>query len=134
MKKQTELQRLIDQIRSNALSDQELARLLDDQRLLVIANVLLTLPAVEPSADQRSIVDAVLNVATGERAEKELMGNVTVKQLAAASLRALRSDEARRAYQTLTATFSPQELDDLDWFIEHNLTQGGRSEPGAAPH
>jgi hypothetical protein len=130
MKKQVDIQSIIDQIRSKALSEQELIDLLGDARLLIVANVLIVLPSLRLTRAQ-SVVDAVMNVATGGQSSKVLLGNITLRKLAAASLQAMSDEEAQNAFQALTATFSEQELNDLQWFIESNQLQAGEhtSEP-----
>ncbi|MCG8346239.1 MAG: hypothetical protein MI924_00480 [Chloroflexales bacterium] len=128
MRKHTDIQKLIDRIRSKALSDQELVDLLGDERLLVVANVLMTLPSI-PLTNARPVVDAVLKVAYGNQSHKVLLGTVSLRKLAALSLQAMQNEEAQQAFQDLVATFNQQERKDLQWLIETNQLQGGAIAP-----
>jgi|GEM_PF-5135138 len=121
MQKQRQLQRMIDDIRGKNLSEQELVRLLNDERLLIVANVLMTLPALQPFSDPRAVVSALVEVATGRHAHKQVMGTVTIRNLAAATLRAVQHKEAQRGFDDVAATLSEQEREDLEWFIQNNL-------------
>ena len=121
MQKQRQLQRMIDDIRGKNLSEQELVRLLNDERLLIVANVLMTLPALQPFSDPRGVVSALVEVATGRHAHKQVMGTVTIRNLAAATLRAVQHKEAQRGFDDVAATLSEQEREDLEWFIQNNL-------------
>jgi hypothetical protein len=114
-----EVQRLIDRVGSGAVTERELLHLLDDPRLLVTANVLMSLP-LRRLEDTRAFVDAIVRLAMSDRKNARVFGNTPLKKLAAAVLWWLGDDYARKVYKQARASFSLQERADLDRFIARN--------------
>lgn len=95
----TEIQQTIDRIHSHELRDEELLDLLADGRALVRANVLLEL-ASRPLKDGELIAQAVVKAAHAPaHCDVRLMGSVTQRVLAVATLAWLQADAAKTAYE-----------------------------------
>jgi len=95
----TDIQATIDRIHSGALGESELLQLLTDDRALVRANVLLELPK-RTLISAGLVTSAVVQAAHApDQAEVRLMGTVTQRVLAVATLAWLRTDSAKVAFE-----------------------------------
>lgn len=96
----TDIQATIDRIHSGALSEGDLLQLLTDARALVRANVLLELPK-RKLVSAELVTSAVVQAARApDHADVRLMGTVTQRVLAVATLAWLRTDNAKAAFES----------------------------------
>lgn len=104
-----EAQKTIDAIVAGKLSEQALVSLLADASALVRANVLMSLPK-RNIVDIHMVVEAVIKAASNPtHGGVRLMGTVTQRKLAIATLAWIKSNASIAAYQSLLDELTDEE-------------------------
>ena len=112
-------QQAINKIHCSATSIEDLLNLLEDQRGIVRANVLFELPNREIS-DDSGVVTALKEAATNELSNVKLMGNVTQRKFAIATLAWINGGSSKLAYDEMLDNCDEAEVEDIKYLV----TQG----------
>lgn len=112
-------QQIINEIHSSATSTEDLLHLLADKRGIVRANVLFELPNRKIS-DDGDVVTALKKAATNEFSSFKLMGNVTQRKFAIATLAWMNGSSSKLAYDEMLNNCDEIEAED----IKHLVAQG----------